>query len=218
MRVGDVRTSIKLEAEFWTYLKELGDQRGIRLSVLVNEIAEARPDRTNLASTLRTYCLMHAKLRCQTLHRDLDKLALAGNTQDLARVLESCPMPTIILDGDRVVRQLNRAFALWLNLDPRGTVGKRLDTIMILRGNNMREMWTGLGDGRLPRTAFNATYVSPGRVRTAQAIAVALGVNGQGAQPSRAFVVMFETLANRNATPGHMARETSNDGYYPASL
>jgi hypothetical protein len=34
---------------------------------------------------------MHAKLRAETLQRELDRLALAGNTQDLARVLEACP-------------------------------------------------------------------------------------------------------------------------------
>ena len=32
MRIGEVRTSIKLEKEFWSYLKEIGDERNIRLS------------------------------------------------------------------------------------------------------------------------------------------------------------------------------------------
>ena len=83
-------------------------------------------------------------------------------------------MPCLVLDGERTIRQLNRAFALWLNLDPRATVGLRLDNIMILRGQNLKELWTGLADGRLPRAAFNATYVSPGKVRTSQATALAL--------------------------------------------
>ena len=63
MRIGEVRTSIKLEKEFWSYLKEIGDERNIRLSALVNEIASATPERTNLASTLRTFALTHARLR-----------------------------------------------------------------------------------------------------------------------------------------------------------
>src|ERR687885_667252 len=67
------------------------------------------------------------------LESEFDRLGLAGNTQDLTRVLEACPMPCLILDAERAIRQLNRAFALWLNLDPRATVGKRLDNIMILR-------------------------------------------------------------------------------------
>jgi predicted DNA-binding ribbon-helix-helix protein len=43
MRVGEIRTSIKLENEFWLYLKEIADGRGARLSTLVNEVADATP-------------------------------------------------------------------------------------------------------------------------------------------------------------------------------
>ena len=103
-------------------------------------------------------------------------------------MLEACPLPCLVLDAERQIRQLNRAFALWLNLDPRATVGQRLDNIMILRGQNLKEMWTGLADGRLPRGAFNATYVSPGKVRTSQATALALANGGAAAALRRARV------------------------------
>jgi predicted DNA-binding ribbon-helix-helix protein len=198
MRIGEIRTSIKLEKEFWGYLKEVADERNMRLSLLVNEVAAATPDRTNLASTLSTIALMHARLRCQTLQRELDRLSLAGNTQDLTRVLEACPLPCLVLDAERGIKQLNRAFALWLNLDQRATLGQRLDNIMILRGQGLKELWAGLADGRLMRGGFNATYVSPGKVRTAQAIAVALsGGSEAGARLPRGCVVLFETLAGR---------------------
>ena len=197
MRIGEVRTSIKLEKEFWSYLKEIADERNLRLSALVNEIADATPDRTNLASTLRTFALTHARLRSQTQQRELEQLSLAGNTQDLGRILEACPLPCLVLDGERTIRQLNRSFALWLNLDPRATVGQRLDNIMILRGQNLKEMWAGLSDGRLARGAISATYVSPGKVRTSQATALALA-NGGAGTPRRGCLVMFETLAGRN--------------------
>lgn len=196
MRIGEIRTSIKLESEFWDYLKSVATQRHLRLSGLVNEVAAASPERTNLASTLRTYALMHARLRTETMQREMDKLALAGNTQDLARVLEACPLPALTIDGERAIRQLNRAFALWLNLDAKATAGQRLDNIMILRGPGMRDMWSSLLDGRMARAGFNATYVSPGKVRTAQAIAVALSAP-PGEPEKRGCVVMFETLAGR---------------------
>jgi len=196
MRIGEIRTSIKLESEFWDYLKSVAIQRHLRLSGLVNEVAAASPERTNLASTLRTYALMHARLRTESMQREMDKLALAGNTQDLARVLEACPLPALTIDGERAIRQLNRAFALWLNLDAKATAGQRLDNIMILRGPGMRDMWSSLLDGRMARAGFNATYVSPGKVRTAQAIAVAL--SAPPSEPERrGCVVMFETLAGR---------------------
>jgi predicted DNA-binding ribbon-helix-helix protein len=197
MRIGEVRTSIKLEQEFWAYLREVAEGRNLRLSAVVNEIASATPERTNLASTLRTFALSHARLRAQTMQRELDRLALAGNTQDLVRVLEACPLPCLVLDGERAIRQLNRAFALWLNLDVRATTGQRLDNIMILRGQNLREMWSGLSDGRLARGAVSATYVSPGKVRTSQATTLALA-NGAAGTTRRGCLVMFETLAGRN--------------------
>ena len=190
MRIGEVRTSIKLEQEFWDYLREIADARRMRLGALINEIATSRERRANLASTLRTFCIVHARMRCEELQRELEKLALAGNSRDLARVLEACPLPCLVLDAERRIRQLNRAFALWLNLDPRATVGHRLDNIMILRAPGIREMWQGLLEGRLGRGSFSATYVSPGKVRTSHAIAVGLSGNG--------YVVLFETLAGRS--------------------
>lgn len=193
MRIGEVRTSIKLEGAFWAYLKEAAEQRRVRLSGLVNEVAGATPERSNLASTLRTFCLDHARGRIRTQEQELEKLYLAGGTQDLARAMEACPLPCLLLGEDRAIRRLNRAFALWLNLDERGVVGRRLDTILILRAPSLREMWQRLFAGQARRGAFNATYVSPGKVRTAQATAVGLSPDGDGAH--RACLVLFETLA-----------------------
>jgi predicted DNA-binding ribbon-helix-helix protein len=196
MRIGEVRTSIKLEPEFWSYLKEVADSRGIRVSRLVNDVAAATPDRTNLASTLRTFCLIHAQLRWRGLERELEQLNLAGNTQDLPRVLDACPLPCLLLNADRTIKRLNQAFAAWLHVDGRGVLGQRLDNIMILRGAEMPALWQRVfGDGGKGR--FNATYVSPGKVRTAQALAIGLSPQA-AANPVRAGLVIFETLAGRH--------------------
>ena len=195
MRIGEVRTSIKLEPDFWAYLKEIADQKRVRLSTLVNEVANSSPDRTNLASTLRTYSLVHAQLRTQALHKDLDQLTVAGNNQDLLKVMETCPLPIMILNADRQIRQVNKALMTWLNLDPVATIGRRLDTIMILRASNLKDMWNHLSSGSMQRGSFSATYVSPGRVRTAQALAVALSPMAEG-QP-HGSIILFETLSGR---------------------
>jgi predicted DNA-binding ribbon-helix-helix protein len=196
MRIGTVRTSIKLEPEFWGYLKEVADGRSIRLSRLVNDVASATPDRTNLASTLRTFCLIHARLRWQGLERELEKLTLAGNTQDLPRVLDACPLPCLLLSDDRVVRRQNQAFLAWLHVDARGVIGQRLDNLMILRGPGMPQVWQRVFGDPGAKAKFNATYVSPGKVRTAQALAVGLSA-GAGANQGGACLIMFETLAGR---------------------
>ena len=195
MRVGDVRTSIKLETEFWDYLQDLAGERTIRLSALVNEIAKASPDRNNLASTLRTYAILHARNSAGNLKERVEMLALAGSTDDLNRVFDACPLPALILDTDRVIKEVNRAFALWLNVDRLGTIGKKLDHIMILRGRGLPEAWAQLFNGRGSRVQFNATYLSPGKVRASQALAVPLATESEGKVGGA--LVMYETLAGR---------------------
>lgn len=195
MRIGEIRTSIKLEPEFWEYLREVAQGRRLRLSHLVNDVAEASPDRTNLASTLRTFCLLHARLQLRAQADELEKLQLGGSTQDLSRAIEACPLPCLVLSDDRSIRRANRAFSQWLNLDTHGIVGQRLDNVMILRAPGMRELWSKLYSGHARRGSFNATYVSPGIVRTAQAVAVGLSPDPTGAH--KAALILFETLAMR---------------------
>jgi predicted DNA-binding ribbon-helix-helix protein len=185
MRVGDVRTSIKLEPEFWEYLRAVADRRRIRLSALVNEVASTAGDRNNLASTLRTYAIVHARNDASGLKEKLEMMSLVGSSDDLKRVFDACPLPAVILDEQRAVREFNRS----------ATVGQKLDHIMILRGQSLPERWAALYEARTTRVHFNATYLSPGKVRTAQAIAVALKAAGQDAV--NGALVMFETLAGR---------------------
>jgi predicted DNA-binding ribbon-helix-helix protein len=64
MRVGSVpHTSVRLEAEFWSYLAELAAARRVRLSALVNQVAAAKPPGSNLASALRVFALEQARRR-----------------------------------------------------------------------------------------------------------------------------------------------------------
>lgn len=196
MRVGEVRTSIKLEPEFWDYLRDVADARRIRLSELVNEVATSIPERSNLASTLRTYAIMHARNSAGDLRERVEMLALSGSSDDLNRVFDACPLPALILDQERALRQLNHAFAFWLNLDRAATLGQKLDHIMILRGRALSEAWRNLFEGRSSRVHFNATYLSPGKVRTAQAVAVPLAP--QTGAEATGTLVMFETLISRH--------------------
>ena len=196
MRIGEVRTSIKLEQEFWAYLKDVADDRSVRLSRLVNDVADATPERTNLASTLRTFSLIHAQLRAQGLNQEVEKLRLAGNSADLTRVLDACPMPCLLLSTEREIRRTNHSFVSWLNLDPQAVLGQRLDNLMILRGPGMNTLWQRIFDEGSREERFNATYVSPGRVRTAQAMAVGLSKE-EDSKRHQACLVIFETLAGR---------------------
>jgi predicted DNA-binding ribbon-helix-helix protein len=56
------RTSVSLEAEFWTALAEAAATRGLPVAALVAQIDEARGPR-NLSSAVRVFLLGEAKER-----------------------------------------------------------------------------------------------------------------------------------------------------------
>lgn len=56
------RTSISLEAEFWTALRALAAERGISLAAFVAQI-DAERRSTNLSSAIRVYILADCQLR-----------------------------------------------------------------------------------------------------------------------------------------------------------
>jgi predicted DNA-binding ribbon-helix-helix protein len=56
------RTSISLEAEFWTALAEAATVRGLAVAALVAQIDEGRGGR-NLSSALRVFLLNEARSR-----------------------------------------------------------------------------------------------------------------------------------------------------------
>ena len=50
-------------------------------------------------------------MRWRGLEQELEQLSLAGNTRDLTRVLDACPLPCLLLSEDRTIKRLNQAFA-----------------------------------------------------------------------------------------------------------
>ena len=60
MTIAGHRTSVALEAEFWTAIEALAARRGLSLAALVAEIDGARSPARNLASALRVAALIDA--------------------------------------------------------------------------------------------------------------------------------------------------------------
>ena len=150
MRIGEVRTSIKLEKEFWSYLKEVADER------------QPAPVGAGQRGRRRHARAHQPRLDPADLRPDP---RAAAQSDDAARARPSVPgrqhpgsgqgargLPAAVPRARRRARRSASSTApsrCWLNLDPRATVGQRLDNIMILRGQSLKEMWAGLGDGRL---------------------------------------------------------------------
>jgi predicted DNA-binding ribbon-helix-helix protein len=59
------KTSVSLEEEFWTSMKEISSARDITLSDLVSEIDKAR-HQGNLSSAIRLYVLDHFRSQAQS--------------------------------------------------------------------------------------------------------------------------------------------------------
>ena len=67
VEVAGRKTSVSLEDVFWTSLKEIADEREIKLNHLVEEIAAARLH-SNLSSALRTHVVEHYKQKLVSGH------------------------------------------------------------------------------------------------------------------------------------------------------
>ena len=61
-------TSLRLEAEFWDFLREIAYERQLSLSELINAISQAKSRKVTLASALRVFVAHHyraaASQRC----------------------------------------------------------------------------------------------------------------------------------------------------------
>jgi len=57
------KTSVSLEAAFWTALKEISEERRMTLSQVVTEVDATRQQGSNLSSAVRLFALDHYKGR-----------------------------------------------------------------------------------------------------------------------------------------------------------
>lgn len=183
VRLGKQRTSIKMEQEFWDYFKVYAREHKLRLNVLLNIIASHTPNRTNLASTLRTFALMQATNRIAPC---LD----VGNNSDFFRLIENCPFPCVVLDPFKLILQVNKSFCEWINVDRTNIVGKSIDSILIIRGDGIKELWKHLDNKQIANTICSVTYISPGKCKTSQASAITIGTKGD----VKGCVLMLETV------------------------
>lgn len=60
LRIGDKRTSLALEPQFWGALSEAANREGISVPRLVLRIDAGRPPARSLASAVRVFLLMEA--------------------------------------------------------------------------------------------------------------------------------------------------------------
>lgn len=185
MKVGNVRTSLKLEDEFWDYLRMVAAQKGIRLSALVNQVAATDPTRNNMASLFRVFALTHATLAAQAMAHDLERIRLGADTEHLAS-LAAIPTPVLLLDKGGRIEFHNTAFSRWLGTEDRGIDGRNIDHLLIVRAVNGHATLARVMAGGAPHGEALIKYISPSGCRSAKA---AIARRTAGSDPRGALLV-----------------------------
>jgi predicted DNA-binding ribbon-helix-helix protein len=65
--IGRHKTSVSLDAPFWSALKQIATDRSVHLSELVGQIDHGRGEHTNLSCAIRLFVLAHFSDRAAVL-------------------------------------------------------------------------------------------------------------------------------------------------------
>lgn len=97
------RRGIRLERLFWSTLKQMAEHHRLTIGEMVEEIAQANGETSNLASAIRVACLRW--MADQTLA--LGKLA---SLRTINAILGACPAPAFALSSAKKILTFNPAF------------------------------------------------------------------------------------------------------------
>jgi predicted DNA-binding ribbon-helix-helix protein len=100
---GASKRGIRLERIFWQTLKVMAQRKKTTIGSLVEKMAEASPDRQNLASMIRVSCLLWIDQRLSTL-----EMLTAASTVN--SILSAVPSPAFALGANKKIVAVNAAF------------------------------------------------------------------------------------------------------------
>lgn len=97
------RRGIRLERLFWATLKQLAEHHQLTIGEMVEEIARASDETSNLASAIRVACLRWTAEQASIL----GKLA---SLRTINAILGACPAPAFALSSAKKILTFNPAF------------------------------------------------------------------------------------------------------------
>ncbi len=157
------RFSLKLEPVFWDALEDIAAARGIRLNRLVALVAGEPGGHHNLASHLRKFCLTEVQ-------RETAEARTGASRLDLGGLMDSSPIPCLLIAPNGVVRRENLAFTARF-----GGFGTRFVGRPFLRhfrfqsATPVGDAWQRFAAGESFTLKGRVVHVAPGRVTTAEA-------------------------------------------------
>jgi predicted DNA-binding ribbon-helix-helix protein len=190
------RYSVRLEPVFWRALERLAEQSDVRLGRYIADQAERCPG-GNFSSFLRVHCMLNFEERLAEQHLETTHASLMA-------VVQSAPLPGLILSRYRSIIGANPAFLEWLGPVEVAIRGANLTTLIQVRTRlPLNEVWQKMLDGNLKGADARVLYVAPGRVNAAHANFVPIHVeDGQ-----EFYAIMW--LAHTGARSQQAAPETS---------
>ena len=168
------RYSIKLERCFWEALREIAEERQIRLNHLIGVIASQRRGEENLTSQLRVFCLRESRQR-------LTETSYFATKTSLLTVVMGSPAACLALSASQRIVATNPAFANWFGPSSRGLIGESVLRHFRLKGRRpFQEIWDGyLAGVGLAVEPVRLVNISPGRVLSANALLAPVIVAGR---------------------------------------
>lgn len=97
------RRGIRLERLFWTTLKQLAEHNQLTIGEMVEEIATANDDSSNLASAIRVACL-------RWVSDQKAELGALASLRTINAILGACPAPAFALSSAKRILAFNPAF------------------------------------------------------------------------------------------------------------
>lgn len=97
------RRGIRLERIFWATLKQLAENHHLTIGEMVEEIAYANGDTSNLASAIRVACL-------RWMADQNASLARLASLRTINAILGACPAPAFALSSSKKILTFNPAF------------------------------------------------------------------------------------------------------------
>jgi predicted DNA-binding ribbon-helix-helix protein len=186
------RFSIKLEAAYWSVLKDEAARDALPLAQLIKRIARQVPTDATLTGVLRLYCLEVLRARVpsgtpppdavhagQPLQSGIPTspagttVAAGPDTRPIHRLFTffmTCPAAGLLLNATQKVVCVNRAFEEWSRLRSEHILGKPIDWYFQIRlPEPVETVLARFAGGASESLVARVSYIRPGRIVVARA-------------------------------------------------
>jgi len=159
------RYSLKLNDDTWAVLEQVAARRKQRLGKLIDTIAHTMPTGSNLAASLRSFCLTALQAQIVELKDKLSRQRLVAQGMSLSVIADACPTPCFVANGKHLLMKANRLAQKWLGLDEALLLGKPLEQIFQVKTEApLAKIIAQFGAGRVFTAPVRLVCLLPGRV------------------------------------------------------